>query len=192
MAPTGRTITTSGCDATGRTRRGAAGAREAALTRDLRFVAADRGGRLDLSSHRLLAVWAAECAEHAQPLFDAACPHDDRPRLGVEAARAWSHGEVSAGDARAAAVAAHAAAREAPANGPREAARAAGHAAATAHMAGHSLAAALYAVRAVVRAAPPGEVAAAGAREERWQTERLPEAIRDLVVSARSQQPAFR
>ena len=183
---------TSGCDEAGRARSGAAGAQEAALTRDLRFVAAHRGGPLDLTSHRLLAGWAAECAGHVQPLVDAACAHDDRPRLAVEAARAWSRGGISAGEARSAAMAAHAAAREAPAGGPREAARAAGHAAATAHMADHALAAALCAVRAVVRAAPPGEAAEAGDREEHWQTERLPEAVRELVVSARSQKPAFR
>jgi len=183
---------TSGCDEAGRARSGAAGAQEAALTRDLRFVAAHRGGPLDVTSHRLLAGWAAECAGHVLRLFAAAHPDDERPRLAVEAARAWSRGEISAGEARAAAGAAHAAAREAPANGPREVARAAGHAAATAHMADHAPAAALYAVRAVVRAAPPREAAAAGDREERWQTERLPEAVRDVVVSARAEKPAFR
>jgi hypothetical protein len=122
----------------------------------------------------------------------AACPQDDRPRFAIEAARAWSRGEISVGDARAAAAAAHAAAREAPVGPPREAARAAGHAAAAAHMADHSLAAALYAVRAVVRAAPSTVAAAAGDAEERWQTGRLPEAVRELVVSARAQLPAFR
>ena len=90
---------TSGPDATSwpRDRSRTAGGAEAALTRDLRFVAAHRGGPLDLTSHRLLAAWAAECAEHVQPLFDAACPGDDRPRLAVEAARAWSRGEIAAG-----------------------------------------------------------------------------------------------
>ena len=32
--------------------------------RDRRFVAVHRGGPLDRERHRLLAVWAAECAEH--------------------------------------------------------------------------------------------------------------------------------
>ena len=140
----------------------------------------------------MLAAWAAECARHVLPLFEAVCPGADAPRRAVEAARSWSRGEIAAGDARAAAVAAHAAARAAPAGAPREAARAAGHAAATAHMADHSLGAALYAVRAVVRSLPPGEAQAAGDGEEQWQTERLPEAIRELVVSARAQLPAFR
>ena len=55
---------------------------------------------------------------------------DDRPRLAIEQARAWSRSEISMTQARQAAYAAHAAARAAT-GAAREAARAAGHAAAT-------------------------------------------------------------
>jgi hypothetical protein len=157
------------------------------LTRDRRFVAVHRGGPLDLASHRLLASWAADCAEHVLPLFAQSHPDDDRPRLAIEAARAWSRGEIAVGAARAAAVQAHAAARDAAEDVARVVARACGHAVATAHMADHSLGAAGYAVRAVKLASPAPQAEAAGDGERRWQRERLPEAVRELVISAQEQ-----
>ncbi len=41
------------------------------MARDRHFVALHRGGSLDLASHRLLASWAADCAEHVLPLLPA-------------------------------------------------------------------------------------------------------------------------
>src|SRR5688500_4191886 len=104
--------------------------------RDPRFVAAHRGGPLDLASHRLLAAWAAGCAEHLLPLFEAHSS-DERPRRAVETGRAWSRGEVPVGAAQKAAVGAHAAARAVTDPAAVAAARAAGHAVATAHAADH-------------------------------------------------------
>jgi hypothetical protein len=135
-----------------------------------------------------LAAWAAECAGHVLPLFQTRDRDDDRPRLAIEAARAWSRDEIRAGAARAAAAAAHAAARAASDGAAKKAARAAGHAAATAHMADHSLGAAHYAVRAVALAAAPDGAAAAD-RERTWQRERLPAEVRELVVSAQERRP---
>jgi len=51
----------------------------------------------------------------------------------------------------------------------------------------HALGAAAYAVRAVRLASPTDDAEAAGDRERRWQLERLPEAVRELVVSALDQ-----
>jgi Imm-5 like putative immunity protein len=147
--------------------------------RDDRFKAVHRGGSLDLDRHRQLAIWAADCAEHVLPLFEASRPLDDRPRRAIETARAWAAGEISVGAARTAAFAAHAAARDA-ADAAREAARAAGHAVATAHMADHALGPAWYGVRAV-RASAGVEAAE---RERAWQLEHLSPSIRALVVSA--------
>ena len=79
--------------------------------RDRRFVAAHRGGPLALAEHRLLAAWAAECAEHLLPIFERYSA-DDRPRQAITIGRAWVRGEVKTGVAQRAAVAAHAAARE--------------------------------------------------------------------------------
>src|SRR5262245_12040490 len=147
--------------------------------RDRRFVAAHRGGPLDRARHRLLAAWAADCAEHVLPLFTA-CSSDDRPQRAVEVARAWARGEVSVGDAQKAAVGAHAAARDVlhQSASASAAARAAGPAVATAHMADHCLGASLYARKAV-------DATGASADDERaWQVGQLPEDVRDLIVSA--------
>jgi hypothetical protein len=57
--------------------------------RDPRFVTVRRGGTLQDSDRRLLAEWAADCAEHVLPLFKAVQPADVRPRQAIERARAW-------------------------------------------------------------------------------------------------------
>lgn len=150
--------------------------------RDPRFVTIRRGGTLVDDHHRLLAAWAADCAEHVLDHFDQEHPTDNRPRLAIDAARAWSRGEISLAQARQAAVAAHAAARAANA-AAREAARAAGHAAATAHAADHELGAAAYAIRAVRAASPAHQRDDAARNERQWQREQLPEPIRALVLS---------
>lgn len=151
--------------------------------RDPRFVRRHRGGLLDEAQHRLLARWAAQCAEHVVPLSAAAHEQDERPMRAIAIAHAWARGEATVSEARAAASAAHAAARDASDAVARDVARAAGHAAATAHMADHGLGAAMYAIKAVQRAAPPEEATVAGERECRWQRQQLPDAIRDLVLS---------
>lgn len=164
------------------------------MARDRRFVAVHRGGVLDLARHRLLASWAADCAEHVLPLFTRRHPDDDRPRRAIEAARAWSRGEITVGAAREAALRAHAAAREASDEAACAAARSAGQAVSTPHAADHSLGAAAYAVRAVKRAGAPSapQAVAAGEVEHRWQHAQLPEAVRELVVSAQEQNPVLR
>jgi hypothetical protein len=64
---------------------------------------------LDKQDHRLLALWAADCAEHVLPFFEEHYPEDDRPRKAIEAGRAWARGEIACGAARAAAYAVKAA-----------------------------------------------------------------------------------
>ncbi len=150
-------------------------------SRDPRFVTVRRGGTLEDADHRLLALWAADCAQHVLPLFEQARPRDDRPRRALEQARAWARGEISMTEARTAAYAAHDAAREAS-GAAREAARATGHAVAVAHMADHELGGAAYAIRAVRAAAGPDGRDEAGRREREWQRAQLPGAIRELVL----------
>ncbi len=149
--------------------------------RDPRFITVRRGGTLQDSDHHLLAVWAADCAQHVLPLFEEMQPNDDRPRRAIELARAWARGEITMTQARTAAGFANAAARELG-GAARHAAHAAGQAAAVAHVAAHELGAAAYAIKAVRAAAPKGESESAGRRECQWQREQLPEAIRDLVL----------
>ena len=149
--------------------------------RDPRFITVRRGGSLQDSDHHLLALWAADCAQHVLPFFEEVRPDDDRPRRAIELARAWTRGEVTMTQARTAAGHANGAARDLS-GAARFAAYAAGQAAAVAHVAAHQLGAAAYAIRAVRAAAPPGESESAGRRECQWQREQLPEAIRDLVL----------
>ena len=149
--------------------------------RDPRFITIRRGGTLTDSDHRLLALWAAACAEHVLHLFESEQPSDRRPRQAIEQIRAWTRGEVQMSQSRAAGGHAMAAAR--PVSGAaRHAAYAAGQAAAVAHVAAHDLGAAAYAIKAARAAAPGSEGEKAGRLECRWQREQLPDAIRELVL----------
>ncbi len=155
--------------------------------RDPRFITARRGGTLTDDDHHLLALWAATCAEHVLPLFEGHLfeeghPADPRPRQAIEAARAWTRGEITMTVARTAAGHANAAARDLR-GAPRFAAYAAAQAAAVAHVAAHELGAAAYAIQSVRAAGPDrrdGE--RAGRVECHWQRAQLPEAIRALVL----------
>ena len=149
--------------------------------RDPRFITVRRGGTLRDDDHRLLGIWAADCAEHVLRHFEEARPGDDRPRRAIELGRAWARSEVTWWDARSAGGHANAAARDLR-GAARHAAYAAGQAAAVGHVAAHELGAAAYAIRAVQAAAADGEGEAAGRMECRWQRAQLPEAIRELVL----------
>lgn len=145
--------------------------------RDPRFIAIRRGGTLTDSDHKLLALWAAACAEHVLPLFEMVRPGDPRPRHAIEQARAWVRGEVIMSQARAAGGHANAAARNLR-GAERYAAYAAAQAALVAHVAAHELGAAAYAIKAVRAAA--GE--SASRLECQWQRDQLPDTIRELVL----------
>jgi hypothetical protein len=149
--------------------------------RDPRFITIRRGGSLTDANHRLLALWAASCAEHVLDLFEAVRPSDERPRFAIDQARAWTRGEATMTGARTAAGHANAAARDLRGSA-RFAAYAAAQAAAVAHVAAHELGAAAYAIKAVQAAAPDGEGVIAGQAECRWQREQLPEQIRELLL----------
>ena len=149
--------------------------------RDPRFVTIRRGGTLTESDHRLLALWAASCAEHVLDRFEAVRPGDSRPREAIEHARGWVRGEVRMMDARAAGGHAMGAARDLR-GAARHAAYAAGQAGAVAHVAAHELGAAAYAIKAARAAAPDRESEAAGRLECQWQRDQLPDAIRELVL----------
>src|SRR5512135_1418951 len=149
--------------------------------RDPRFITIRRGGTLTDSDHRLLAFWAAVCAEHVLHFFESERPSDPRPRQAIELTRAWARGEIKMSQARAAAGHAQAAARKLS-GAARHAAYAAGQAAAVAHVAAHELGAAAYAIKAARAAAPEGEGENTGRVECHWQRSQLPDAIRELVL----------
>lgn len=148
--------------------------------RDPRLVTVRRGGTLTDEDHHRLALWAAACAEHVLPLFEAARPDDPRPREAVAAARAWVRGELPMMRTRAAGGHAMGAARDLR-GAPRFAAYA-GQAAVVAHVAEHDLGAAAYAIKAAVAAAPAERADDVRRAECRWQRDGLPVEVRDLVL----------
>jgi hypothetical protein len=130
---------------------------------------------LSEADRRLVAAWAADCAERVLRLFEAEAPADDRPRSAIGRTRAFAEGEVNTaeeisrrfvGDA-AGAVTAPAA---------KAAARAAGQAVAVCHMGAHALGAAAYAVEAAGLAAPGRPEAASD--EIRWQLGHMSSEVR--------------
>ncbi len=149
--------------------------------RDPRLVTIRRGGTLTDEHHHLLALWAADCAEHVLPLFAAERPDDPRPREAIEQGRAWARGEMGMMAARAAGGHAMGAARDRR-GAARYAAYAAGQAACVGHVASHDLGAAAYAIKAAVAAGAEGSGEAVRRTELRWQRDRLPEPVRELVL----------
>ena len=126
---------------------------------------------LSEAERRIVAVWAADCAERVLPLFEREAPADSRPRDAIARTRAFARGELdAAGEIHRRFVAGRAAASV---NGPPAvaAARAAAQAAGVAHMGAHALGAAAYAARAAELATadrPDAEL-----DEIRWQLEHL-------------------
>lgn len=138
---------------------------------DPRFITIRRGGTLTDEHHKLLASWAATCAEHVLHLFEQEQPHDNRPRHAIEMIREWVRGGITMTEARASAGHAMGAARNLKGSA-RYAAYAAGQAAAVAHVPAHELGAAAYAIK-----------AAHDSRQECfWQRDQLPKEILELVL----------
>lgn len=96
--------------------------------RDPRLVTVRRGGTLTDEDHHRLALWAAACAEHVLPLFEAS---------------------------------------------------------------EHDLGAAAYAIKAAVAAAPAGQADGVRRAECRWQRDRLPVEVRDLVLEDQGRRNAI-
>ena len=149
--------------------------------RDARFITVRRGGTLQDADHHLLAIWSADCAQHVLHLFEEMQPNDERPRRAIESARAWTQGEITMSQSRAAGGHAMAAARDLS-GATRHAAYAAGQAAVVAHVAAHELGAAAYAIKAAREATLDGQAEEAGRLECAWQRAQLPNEIRDLVL----------
>lgn len=109
---------------------------------------------LSIDDRRLVAVWAADCAERVLGIYEDAVPGDARVRAAIQQTRCFAAGELDAGEAvRQRGGQAGAAAREAPTPAARAAAYAAEQAAAVAHMGAHALGAAGYAAKAATLAA---------------------------------------
>ena len=127
--------------------------------------------KIDEKEHKLLAIWAADCAEHVLLHFEKNNPGDHRPRKAIQAARRWVRGELKMREARKFAFAAHDASHDVNNPQAKAAARAAGHAAATAHVPGHAKYAASYAIKASMNTTI----------ERDWQLRCLPEHLKSMI-----------
>jgi hypothetical protein len=122
---------------------------------------------LSEADRRLVAGWAADCAERVLGLFEAEAPKDDRPRAAIARARAFARGELKTAEEIGRRFLGGVPAGEVKARAATAAARAAGQAVAVCHMGAHALGAAAYAVKAVSLAASDRPHAAED--EIRWQ-----------------------
>jgi hypothetical protein len=117
---------------------------------------------------KILALWAADCAEHVLPYFEDSYPDDDRPRKAIEACREWVRtGVFSMTVIRKASLDAHAAAKRAKEDDAKYAAHAAGQAVATAHVPTHALGSSTYGIRAA--AAHSDNIDDGLIKERNWQ-----------------------
>lgn len=114
---------------------------------------------LSEADRRLVATWAADCAERVLHLFEAEAPDDDRARDGIDQARRFGRGELDTAQEIRRRLVAGRAAGSATSPAAIAAARAAGQASGVAHMGAHALGAAAYAAKAASLAAPDQEEA---------------------------------
>ncbi|MCK6066213.1 hypothetical protein E4V99_06565 [Microbacterium sp. dk485] len=134
---------------------------------------------LSENDRRVVAWWAADCAERVLAMFEWESPTDSRPRDAIARTRAFARGELdAAGEIRRRFVAGRAA-HDVTNPAAIAAARAAAQAAGVAHMGAHALGAAAYAAKAA-GLSRPNQVDAV--RDEiRWQLDQLsPEATTAL------------
>jgi hypothetical protein len=109
---------------------------------------------LSEADRRLVAAWAADCAERVLGSFEAEAPADDRPRAAIARTRAFARGELNTAEEIRRRFVGGVPADEVRTPAAAAAARAAGQAVAICHMGAHALGAAAYAVKAASLAAP--------------------------------------
>ncbi|MGH2870950.1 MAG: putative immunity protein [Solirubrobacteraceae bacterium] len=130
---------------------------------------------LSEADRRIVAAWAADCAERVLGLFEAEAPGDSRPRDAIARVRAFARGELDVAEQIRGRFVGSAAAKQVRAPAAVAAAHAAGQAAAVPHMGAHALGAAAYAAKAAGLAAADPEVAIGD--EIRWQVDHMSERV---------------
>jgi hypothetical protein len=131
---------------------------------------------LSEADRRLVAAWAADCAERVLGLFEAEAPGDDRPRALIVRTRAFARGELNTADEIRRRFAGGVSAGDVTAPAAVAAARAAGQAVAICHMGAHALGPAAYAVKAAGLADPDRPEAVEA--EMRWQLDHMSAEVR--------------
>ena len=130
---------------------------------------------LSEADRRLVAGWAADCAERVLKVFEAEAPDDDRPRALVARTRAFARGELDTAEEIRRRFAGGVGSGDVKTPAAAAAARAAGQAVAVCHMGAHALGAAAYAARAAGLADPDRPEAVD--EEVRWQLEHASAAV---------------
>ncbi len=125
---------------------------------------------------RLVAAWAADCAERVVGLYEVEAPTDDRPRALIARARAFARGELATAEEIRRRFVGGVETGHVKVPAAVAAARAAGQAVAVCHMGAHALGAAGYAVRALGLANP--QRPAAVEDEMKWQLDHMSAAVR--------------
>lgn len=136
---------------------------------------------LSEDDRRLVAAWAADCAEHVLPVFLAEAPDDARPGVLIARARAFARAELHTAEGIRQRFSGGVGTADTLSPAARAAARAAGQAAAVCHMGAHALGAAAYAVQAV-RLANPGRPGA-GPAELGWQLAHASPEVRRALLT---------
>lgn len=134
---------------------------------------------LSEADRRIVAGWAADCAERVLGWFEAEAPADSRPRDAIARTRAFAQGELRVAEEIRRRFVGGAAAREVSGPAAVAAARAAGQAASIPHMGAHALGAAAYAAKAAALAALDRPDALS--EEIRWQRDHMSPAARDAL-----------
>lgn len=134
---------------------------------------------LSEADRRLVAAWAADCAERVLPLFEAVAPDDDRPRTLLARTRAFSRGELQTAAEIRRRFEGGVGAQEIAVPAAVAAARAAGQAVAVCHMGAHALGAAGYAVEAVALENPDRPEVVED--EIRWQLDHMSVEVRSAL-----------
>jgi len=123
------------------------------------------------SDRRVVAAWAADCAERVLDVFEADAAGDERPRDLIARTRAFARGELGTAEEIRRRFAGGVGVGEVEGPAAAAAGRAAGQAVAVCHMGAHALGAAAYAAKAVGLAYPHRT----GAIEDeiRWQLDHM-------------------
>ena len=136
---------------------------------------------LSESDRRVVAAWAADCAEHVLAIFEAEAPDDDRPRALIARTRAFARGELRTADEIRRRFAGGVGPKDVQAPAAAAAARAAGQAVAVCHMGAHAIGAAAYAAKAAGLAHPDRPDAVE--EEICWQLGHMSAQVRDALCT---------
>jgi hypothetical protein len=136
---------------------------------------------LSEADRRLVAAWAADCAEHVLGLFQAEAPDDDRPRALIARTRGFARGDLDTGQEIRRRAVGGVGVGDVKAPAAAAAARAAGQAVAVCHMGAHALGAAAYAAKAVGLAHPDRPEAVD--EEIRWQLDHMSAEVRAALLA---------